>query len=215
LSSLIERVQKRLMSDVTATVPHRREVILATALRLFSERGVQAVSTRQIAAAVGISQPSLYAHFPNKHALVSEVCVRAFQTLAAHMQSISVERHDMGRLRATAQAYIDFALTQPDAYRIAFMIDEPLDDVSEGKPGAALGAGLTCFMIHRTVVAEELGEGLSEDEISILAQSLWAGLHGLVSLMIARPEFPWAPREALISRHLDILIDAGRRFSRP
>jgi hypothetical protein len=40
-----------------------------------------------------------------------------------------------------------------------------------------------------------------------LTQSIWAGLHGLVSLLIARPDFPWVERETLIARHLEMLAD--------
>lgn len=37
------------------------------------------------------------------------------------------------------------------------------------------------------------------------AQVLWAGLHGLVALLIARPEFPWVDREKLIATHVAML----------
>jgi hypothetical protein len=48
-----------------------------------------------------------------------------------------------------------------------------------------------------------------------LAQSLWAGMHGLVSLLIARPEFPWVERETLIRGHLDLLVYAAMRPKAP
>ena len=63
----------------------RREQILDQALALISEQGVHAVSTRKIAAAVGITQPSLYAFFPTRQALVAEVSRRAFSALSARM----------------------------------------------------------------------------------------------------------------------------------
>jgi len=104
----------------------------------------------------------------------------------------------LGRL---ARVYIDFGLTQPDAYRIAFMIEG-----SHKKTGAnadtALGAGVNVFTIYRDAIARRLGVGLAEDAIDVLAQSLWAALHGLVSLIIARPRFPWADRERLIEQHV-------------
>ena len=40
--------------------------ILLEALRLFSQRGYDAVSVEQIAAAVGIKAPSLYKHYRSK-----------------------------------------------------------------------------------------------------------------------------------------------------
>ncbi len=50
-----------------------RERILIEAARLFARRGYHATTTRQIAQAVGIRQPSLFHHFPSKHAIVQEI----------------------------------------------------------------------------------------------------------------------------------------------
>ena len=49
---------------------------------LFGQCGVQAVTTRQIAQLVGISEPSIYAHFPSIQAIQDEVGARAFGHLA-------------------------------------------------------------------------------------------------------------------------------------
>lgn len=43
--------------------------ILTEALRLFAQRGYDAVSVEQIANAVGIKAPSLYKHFPSKQSI--------------------------------------------------------------------------------------------------------------------------------------------------
>ena len=47
-----------------------RERILTAASRLFAERGYDGTSTRQIADAVGIRQPSLFHHFASKQAIM-------------------------------------------------------------------------------------------------------------------------------------------------
>ena len=60
--------------DVLAALPierwPRRELILLHAARLFAVRGYHGTSTREIAAAVGVRQPSLFHHFPSKLAIV-------------------------------------------------------------------------------------------------------------------------------------------------
>jgi AcrR family transcriptional regulator len=184
----------------------RREEILAHALRLISEEGVHNVSTRRIADAVGISQPTLYAYFPNRHALVAEVGQRAFASLADRMRAdAAAPRDSASRLLAVARSYVRFGLERPDAYRVAFMLEAGSGE-DKGGEDKVLAAGLETFMIHRSCVADYLGEGAGEDEVTLVAQSMWAALHGLVSLLIARPGFPWADREALIERHLQRLI---------
>jgi len=181
--------------------PQRREEILAQALILFSEHGVHTVTTRQIAATVGISQSSLYAYFPTKQALVAEVSGRAFSALSSRMTQALERSPGPGVLGRLARVYIDFGLTQPDAYRIAFMI-ESSHKRAGANADAALGAGVNAFTLYREAIASRLGVGLAEDEIDVLAQSRWAALHGLVSLIIARPGFPWVDQQRLIDQHV-------------
>ena len=188
--------------------PDRRRQILDQALKLFSEFGVHRVSTRQIAAAVGISQPSLYAHFPTKQAIVDEVCEDAFARLTARMQGVLRPGHGPEVMPDLARVYIDFGLSEPDAYRVAFMIESPHDEAG-GPPDPALKAGLTSYAVCRAAVAQAHGAGLDEAAIDILAQSVWASLHGLVSLLIARPSFPWADKARLIDTHIARLLAAN------
>lgn len=55
--------------------PTRREQILKEAARLFAERGFHGVGVDEIGAAVGISGPGLYRHFPGKDAMLAELLV--------------------------------------------------------------------------------------------------------------------------------------------
>jgi AcrR family transcriptional regulator len=89
----------------------RREQILATAATLFAERGFHGVSVAELGAAVGISGPALYRHFPSKDTMLAEMLV-----------SISEELLEVGRervreadggpeaLHALVNWHIDFAL---------------------------------------------------------------------------------------------------------
>ena len=185
--------------------PERREEILNHAMRLMGEHGVQSVSTRQIAAAVGISQPSLYAYFPTRQALIEAVCVQAFECLVQVMTEVYQAHTGHDRLRQLGRAYLTFGFEQPDAYRVGFMIETeaPLDLSHLNPP---LLAGLRAYGLHRQALAEHLGQGHSPEKIDQLAQSQWASLHGLVALMLARSEFPWADRNALIETHLDRIL---------
>lgn len=51
----------------------RRSAILTAAIRLFSERGFRGVTTRELAAAIGVSEPVLYQHFPSKKDLYTAI----------------------------------------------------------------------------------------------------------------------------------------------
>ena len=186
----------------------RREEILGAALRLFSERGVMGVSTRDIAGKVGISQPALYAHFRNRDDLLAELCERAFYELTQRMHALPEDaRTNRVALLRVCRVYIDFGLEKPDAYRVAFMLEKRKSPEEDLDP-RFLAAGLTTFEAFQKRLARLVSLGLTRPgDARLLAQSLWAGLHGLVSLLLARGEFPWVERETLIARHLDLLAD--------
>ena len=186
----------------------RRGEILDAALRLFAARGVLAVSTRDIASAVGISQPALYAHFRSRDEILAELCERAFLALAQRMEAIPVNAvRDRADLLAMCRIYIDFGLEQPDAYRVAFMLEAKASEAAQLE-ARILAAGLDTFEDFRARLAQLVDAGMTRSgDARLLAQSLWSGLHGLVSLLLARREFPWVDIETLVARHLELLAD--------
>lgn len=186
---------------------NRRDEILDAALKLFAQKGMAQVTTRQIAQAVGISQPSLYAHFRSADEIASELCARAFATLTDVLAQVADEdAAPIDRLRRMARAYIEFGLAHPDMYRVAFMLEDAQGCIAEPVPAdgepldPVLEAGLRCFgQLHRVVLEHTQSD---DEQTLLLSQSTWAHVHGLVSLLIARSEFPWAARERLIDEHL-------------
>ncbi len=186
----------------------RRQEILDAALMLFAQRGILAVSTRDIAAATGISQPALYAYFRTREEITAVLCEQAFLELRNRM--LAAADHQ-APTRASfirmCRVYIDFGLQQPDAYRVAFMLEKGGPQPQETK-ARIIAAGVESFDCFHGQVARFVAAGLTRPgESVLLSQSLWAGLHGLVSLLIARPDFPWADREVLIARHIAALSD--------
>lgn len=186
----------------------RREQILSVALRLFGERGAGNVTTRQIALAVGISQPSLYAHFASADAIADELCVRAFDELAARSAAtITASDDPWQQITWLGRTYIEFGLEHPDMYRIAFIPtreSQPLRgktfDQAMSDPG--LAAGLRAFGALRGPIIRIRGR--DDVAVEVIAQGIWALVHGLTSLLITKPDFPWATREALIETVLDM-----------
>ena len=55
----------------------RRAELLAAAATLFADRGFAGVRLEDLGAAVGISGPAVYRHFPNKEAVLVELLVRS------------------------------------------------------------------------------------------------------------------------------------------
>ncbi len=84
----------------------RREQILAVAAQLFAQRGFHGVSIADLGAAVGVSGPALYRHFPGKEALLAELLVGISEHLLAGGREIAAE-HRRTRTQALA-ALVDF-----------------------------------------------------------------------------------------------------------
>ncbi|MER6166709.1 SACE_7040 family transcriptional regulator [Streptomyces violaceorubidus] len=94
--------------------PTRREQILKEAARLFAERGFHGVGVDEIGAAVGISGPGLYRHFPGKDAMLAELLVGISDSLLTGAKRRLAEAdgaRDSGAvLDSLIEGHIDFAL---------------------------------------------------------------------------------------------------------
>ncbi len=79
------------------TSAQRRAAIVEAALRLFSERGFRGATTRELAAAAGVTEPVLYEHFQSKRDLyraIIEVKSREGQERAEALLAPYRERND-------------------------------------------------------------------------------------------------------------------------
>jgi AcrR family transcriptional regulator len=183
----------------------RRAEVIAAARALMARNGAAAVSMRAIAAAAGVSPAALYLYFPEKLRLMAAVVDAVFEgLLAAFREAVaaaSASPDPFARLAALMDAYVAWGLAHPDEYRLVFMT--PVVGVAGHRPGAPDGRplspnGVATFAALAAELARliELGEVVAADP-AMLAEQIWAGGHGLVSLMITFPEFEWSPRAAL------------------
>lgn len=186
----------------------RRAEILAAAARMFVERGVATVSTRAIADALGISQTTLYVYFPTKDAIFEALCEQCFTALVAAFHAVqSGAGTPLEKLRAMMFAYVQFGLEHEDEYRITFMT--PHTHKKEWQPDLPLemqSAGMQCSLLLSEHVAAVARAGLLRFEPEVAAQAMWAAGHGLVSLLITMPQFPWCEQKTLIATAIDSFL---------
>ena len=183
----------------------RRAEILAAAGRIFVEHGYEGATIRKIADEVGLSSTALYMHFAEKGEILHEICRQAFQSLLEASEALPVgEGGSEVRLRHMLRAYVDFGFDNPNAYRLAYMT-RPVE-LREGAHSAARDLGHELFRSFESVVEAAGAEGRLRGDPKVTAQALWAGTHGLVSLVITKPYFDWVEREALTEALLDALF---------
>src|SRR3954452_6515879 len=97
----------------------RRSQLIAAAERLVAERGCLAVRLEDIGAAVGVSGPAIYRHFPNKEALLVELLVGISARLLAGAKGVvDAAPSAADALDGLIDFHLDFALGESDLIRI-------------------------------------------------------------------------------------------------
>ncbi|MES2833751.1 MAG: TetR/AcrR family transcriptional regulator [Pseudomonadota bacterium] len=182
----------------------RRAEILTAAERIFVELGYEGATIRKIADAVGLSSTALYMHFPDKGAILHEICRNAFERLREGQDEIiAADTPPETRLRRVLEAYIDFGFANPNAYRLIYLTRP---DEAQHAQSAAQEVGIELFRAFEVVVEEAEAKGRLRSGAHVTARALWAGVHGVVSLMITKPYFDWPAREVLSRTMLDALF---------
>lgn len=97
--------------------PERRAAIVDSAINLFSERGFRGTTTRELAAAVGVSEPVLYQHFLTKRALYDAILElntqEPSQEVGEQLKTLSEAGDNRAFFRLLAQLLLDFYLRDP------------------------------------------------------------------------------------------------------
>ena len=103
------------MSTARPAGGSRREQILAVAARLFARHGFHGVSIADLGAAVGISGPAVYRHFPGKEALLAEMLSGISEHLLAEGRVRAAASADPWTvLEALVDLQLEFALREPE-----------------------------------------------------------------------------------------------------
>ena len=180
-----------------------RDRILDAARELFAAEGYEAVTIRRVADAIEYTPPVIYQHFTDKRALLREICFEDFRTFARAFGSVTTQPDPIERLRRMGEAYVEFALTHPNHYRLMFMTSVPggldkahMDPEGRGNPE------LDAYARLRALVDDAFHAGHFRPELqdpALIAHVLWQTVHGVVSMHIARGDEPWIdyrdPRE--------------------
>ncbi len=104
-------VRTRRKGEITA------ERILNAAEALFAERGYEGTTLRDVAAAVGIRNPSLYNHFDNKESLYAAVLKRGIRPVL-DLLTVEVSRPAGGVSSAVMQGVMQLLIEHPNLPRL-------------------------------------------------------------------------------------------------
>jgi AcrR family transcriptional regulator len=163
-----------------------RELILNAARELFVELGYEGVSMREVAQRIDYSPTAIYLHFADKESLFHELCGRDFGALAGRFRELAATPDPGERLAACGRAYVEFAVTHPNHYRLMFMTPVKLP-LTEGEIKRMGNPDEDAYAFLRSLVEECLRAGYFRPgltDIELIAQTLWAAVHGVAALEI-------------------------------
>ena len=181
-----------------------RKQILSGAREMFVQEGYERFSMRKLASKIGCSAGGLYLYFENKEELFQTLVEETFQrltTLLTGLCSRNEGKDPIELLKKALYTYVDFGLRNANDYRFTFLLSQPTEQecAKIPPPVAVLGK----------IVERCSEEGRLRDvHPEVVTQALWASVHGITSLFIQRPSYPWAEK-AKVAEHLIANAVAG------
>lgn len=158
-----------------------REDILAAARKIARAEGWPAVTIRRVAELIEYSPPTIYEYFTNKDAILGEIQREGFELLADALRQASGQPGDATeRVLQIGKAYWHFAQEQPELYQVMHGPD------SAGLPTEATltGGRQAAAVVRESLETWAEGEGIALHHPQEAIETLWALLHGLISVAL-------------------------------
>jgi AcrR family transcriptional regulator len=156
--------------------------LVAAARTILEKDGIEALSLRAVARAVGVSPAAPYHHFADKDALLAAVAAEGFRELTAAMEKrMAREVEPTKRFLGTGAGYVAFAVANPALFRLMF-----------GGSGHRFSthAGLaTAGMASYEVLSKAAGEavlavGRDPATVPLTMLTAWSLVHGIAMLVL-------------------------------
>jgi AcrR family transcriptional regulator len=184
-----------------------RQEILDAASELFVRDGYENVSMRRIADKIEYSPTTIYLYFKDKNDLLDQVCRETFGRLLQRFAKMMDQPGDpVERLKRGLLTYIQFGLENPHHYRATFMMMHP-EGFDDKKMHEQDSPGMQAFAFLTRGLTECIKAGkLPAMNVELAGQILWAGIHGITSLLITYEHFPWAGQDKVIHSVVDTMV---------
>ncbi|MFE2727990.1 TetR/AcrR family transcriptional regulator [Kitasatospora sp. NPDC059327] len=175
----------------------REEIIRAATALIVRTGSEQSVTPRSVAREVGIAAPSIYAHFPDRDAVVEAVAVEAVARLHQAIAAAVAAHHDpVEALLAGCAADVDFGVREPARYRVLLGWARPTPEAPAADEPGREGLDAFQLLVDNLDARVRAGRSSSTDPFAD-AVTVWTALHGQVTLRADLPDFPWPPTDTV------------------
>ena len=157
-----------------------RSALLASAERTLLEKGVAALSLRELARDVGVSHAAPGRHFKDKQALLDALALAGFERMTKELNAADGPELPLEtRLTELATTYVHFAVSNAELLEVMYSRKHDAD-ISEQLRAAV--DGTTTHFVRIVTDAQERGEMIPDDPWTI-ALVIGAALHGTASFV--------------------------------
>jgi AcrR family transcriptional regulator len=180
-----------------------RDKILDAARELFVTEGFEGVSMRKVAEKIEYSPTAIYVHFADKQELFRELCHQDYARLAEVFQSSAMSTDPVERLKQIGAIYIDFGTRYPNHYRFMFMTPHPAQEPDEADREMMGNPEMDAYAFLKWAVQQAIDAGCFREELTdaeLISQTLWASVHGVIALHIAKGCDAWVDWRPLQDR---------------
>jgi AcrR family transcriptional regulator len=189
---------------MSATAVSSHDRILKSAIELFSKRGYDATSVREICEAAGITKPTLYHFYGSKEGVYRALVEGALTRFKADMLSALASPGSLrDQLTCMARAYVDAAVSAPELARFLMALihnpphSAPATDFVGFYHGILAEAAKA---LDAGVARGEIAPGPTEMRLLVFMGALGEAMHGY--LLSGRPELT----HELADRLVDVVV---------
>ncbi len=156
-----------------------RAALLQRAARTVDERGVQALSLRELAREAGVSHAAPRRHFPDRQALLDALAEDGFQRLGGELErAIEAAGAAFGpRLHALAQAYVGFATSHAALLELMYAGKQ-----RDGADAVSEAADRTFAIALEAIAAGQATGELAPGDPGAVGIGAFATLQGLATM---------------------------------
>jgi AcrR family transcriptional regulator len=185
-----------------------REAILDAALQIVTEKGIDALSIREIASKIDYSPSGLYEYFASKEEIIAALVNEGFARLTAHLLRGTHGATPTERLLTSGRAYLNFARQESQLYLLMFT-SVPLQAVSYAELSSNMSYRHLLQIMQDGVQSGEFHTS-TEASPGELTYTTWAFVHGLAMLQLTLMYHAREDIEMIHERALRIFVE---RFS--
>ncbi len=184
-----------------------RNRILDITQQIILEEGIDAVSIRRISTEMDYTPPIIYHYFRDKNQLLACAIREGYQKILASVKPSDSDLPLDEELRVSFKNFVDSAMLVPQAYK-SFILNFSSELLAEtsvlGKSDCKKSPTLSKII---STLEAGIETGLfSPCDVQLTAKACWSAMFGLFFRLVVEPNISPEEREALIERHLDILL---------